>query len=180
MKKAWKIGTREKKVWTAVFLSGFALGIALVCLFPDALVTGSGFLDPDSLTGLYETEPDRNALFLYCLRQRFGMAAFLVLLSAAGLGGLGAWVWCGGCGFCSGLMLTALSWRYGLKGLVFFASCLFPHQLLLVPGFLMLIGWCVHRLEKKRIFAPLAAIVCGCLLEGYISPLAVRFALKIF
>ena len=50
MKKAWKIGTKEKKVWTAVFLSGFALGIALVCLFPDALVTGSGFLDPDSLT----------------------------------------------------------------------------------------------------------------------------------
>lgn len=180
MKKIWKIGPGERRIWTSVFLTGFILGISLVCLFPDVLVAQSGFLDADSLTGLYETEPDRNCLFLYCIRQRFGMAAFLVLLSAAGLGGLGAWVWCSGCGLGSGMMLTALSWRYGMKGLFFFASCLLPHQLLLVPGFLMLICWCVHRMEKRRIFLPLAAIVCGCLLEGYISPLVVRFVLKIF
>lgn len=180
MKKLWKIGPKEKRIWMAVFLGGFLLGIALICLFPDALVAESGFLDADSLAGLYETDPDRNGLFLYCIRQRFAMAAFLVLLSAAGLGGLGAWIFCGGSGFGSGLMLTALSWRYGVKGLFFFVSCLMPHQLLLVPGFLMLICWCVRRMEKKRIFIPLAAIACGCLLEGYISPLVVRLALKIF
>lgn len=180
VKKIWKIGTKEKKIWMAIFVVGFVLGIALICLFPDALVMESGFLNPGSLTGLYETETDRNALFLYCIRQRFGMAAFLVLLSAAGLGGLGAWIWCGGCGFAGGLLLTALSWRYGLKGLVFFVSCLLPHQFLLVPGFLMLIIWCVRRMEKKRIFVPLAAIVAGCLLEGYISPFIVHAALNIF
>lgn len=180
MRKIWKIGPGEKKIWMLVFLTGFVLGISLICLFPDVLVAQSGFLDPDSLTGLYETEPDRNGLFLYCIRQRFEMAAFLVLLSAAGLGGLGAWVWCGGCGLGSGMMLTALSWRYGMKGLFFFVSCLLPHQLLLIPGFLMLICWCVHRMEKRRIFLPLTAIACGCLVEGYISPLAVRFVLMIF
>ena len=77
-------------------------------------------------------------------------------------------------------MLTALSWRYGMKGLFFFVSCLLPHQLLLIPGFLMLICWCVHRMEKRRIFLPLTAIACGCLVEGYISPLVVRFVLMIF
>lgn len=180
MRKIWKIGPGERKIWMLVFLTGFVLGISLICLFPDVLVEQSGFLDPDSLTGLYETEPDRNCLFLYCIRQRFEMAAFLVLLSAAELGGLGAWVWCGGCGLGSGMMLTALSWRYGMKGLFFFVSCLLPHQLLLVPGFLMLISWCVHRMGKRRIFLPLTAIACGCLVEGYISPLVVRFVLMIF
>lgn len=180
MKKMWRIGPKEKGVWMAVFGVGFVIGISLICLFPEALVGQSGFLDTDSLTGLYETEPDRNGLFLYCLRQRFGMAAFLVLLSAAGLGGLGAWIWCGGCGFAGGMLLTALSWRYGIKGVLLFAACLFPHQLLLVPGFLMLIRWCVHRMEKKRIFFPLALIAAGCLLEGYLSLLTMRFVLKIF
>ena len=103
-----------------------------------------------------------------------GAAAFRGLLATAGAGGIGAagFLFCGG--LSAGAVLTTLSARYGLGGILLFSGCVLPHQLLLVPGFLLLLDWCARKLEKRKLLIPLAVVITGCLLESYVNPIALK------
>lgn len=180
MKFSWKLERRERTTWMIIFLAGFFLGIALICLFPESLVTAAGFLDASFLSRLRYLDINQNGLLLYSVKQRVGMAAFLVLLSAAGAAGIGIWLFLGWCGISAGAVLTALSLRYGLKGIIFFAGCILPQQLLLIPGYLLLLDWCMRKMERKRLFLPLSVVIMGCFLESYVNPVVLKVVLKIF
>lgn len=180
MKMSWKMGRKEKLVWSVAFLTGFFLGIALVCLFADSLAGNTGFLDASGLLQLRYLEPNRNGLFLFCLRQRISLAAVLVLLSAAGAGKTGIGLFLGWCGVSAGAVLTTLSMNYGIKGLFLFLGCLLPQQLVLIPGYLMLLCWCSRKMERKLLLVPVFVILTGCFLEGYLNPAVLKAALRLF
>lgn len=177
---SWKLEKKEKTTWMMEFLAGFLAGIAVICLFFEELVIGSGFLDASFLSGLQYLDINKNGLFLYSIQQRMGMSAFLVLLSAAGAAGMGiafVLVWSG---ISAGALLTVLSMRYGIKGLIFFLSCLLPQLFLMIPGYLMTMDWCYRKMERRRLLLPLIVVIMGCFLESYVNPYIFKVVLKIF
>ncbi|MDO4291776.1 MAG: hypothetical protein Q4C65_00950 [Eubacteriales bacterium] len=180
MKFFWKSGKKELRVWTILFAVGFGLGIGLICIFPERLVEQTGFLGGELLSGMYSLEINQNGLLLYSLRQRLGMAAFFVLLSAAGAGYLCSWILPGGFGLACGTVLTTLSLRYGARGTALFLACLTPQLVLFVPGFCMLLDWCVRRLEPRRLPGPLGVIIMGCFVESYVNPIIVKALIGLF
>lgn len=180
MKFSWKLERRERTTWMIIFLAGFFLGIALICLFPKSLVAESGFLDVSFLKRMRDLDINQNGLLIYSAKQRLGMAAFLVLLSAAGAAGIGAWLFLGWCGVSAGTVLTTLSLRYGIKGIIFFTGCVLPQHLLLIPGYLFLLDWCMKKMERRRLLIPLSVVIMGCFLESYVNPVVLKIVLKIF
>lgn len=180
MKFSWKLERKEKNLWMMVFLAGFLAGIAVICMFYEELVIGSGFLEAAFLSGIQYLQINQNGLLLYALKQRLQIAAFLVLLSAAGAAGAGIILLLVWAGISAGTVLTVLSMRYGVKGLLFFLSCILPQQILLIPGYLMLMDWCYRRLERKKLLIPLLVVIMGCFLESYVNPYIFKVVLKIF
>lgn len=180
MSFSWRLERKEKNMWMGVFLAGFLAGIAAICMFFEELVVGSGFLDASFLSGLQYLDVNKNGLLLYSLKQRMGMTAFLVLLSAAGAAGIGIVFLLAWSGISAGTVLTVLSMRYGMKGIVFFIACILPQQLFLIPGYLMLMDWCYRKLERRKLLIPIAVVIMGCLLESYVNPYIFKVVLKIF
>ena len=132
----WKrFGQQEKRLGAVLLLAGFLAGIACVCFFPGLFVQNPGFLDTDTLSGISEWNMNRTGLFLYCLQKRLGTALLLVLLALSGAGMICLIVLAAGSGLAAGMILTALSLRYGIRGSFFFLAALVPQQAVLdFPG----------------------------------------------
>lgn len=177
---SWKLERREKRTWAAALFIGFFTGIAMVCLWTKQLVTTSGFLDASFLSRMQYLDMNRNALFLYVFKQRMGEVAFLVLLSAAGAAGIGSVLFLAWCGLSAGCVLTVLSVRYGIRGLLFFGGCILPQQLLFIPGYLMLLHWCARKPDRRKMALPILVVIMGCFVEGYVNPIVLKVVLKIF
>ena len=85
-------------------------------------------------------------------------------------------------GFCAGTLLSVLSLRYGIRGVVLFVGGILPQAFLLVPAFWLLCGWCISSGLKRggktgrfsvdggMLFLILCALLGGCALEGYVNP----------
>jgi len=166
--------------WALIFFIGFLTGIGLVCLMPQTTVWNSELLSKESFYKIHQLQIDKHAFFLYSLKKRFTIVWFTVLASA-----VGAWEivnlgvpFCGGMSF--GIYLTVLSVRYGIKGLFAFAGCMLPQQLILFPGFVMLLYWGQKRMQKRKLLLPAATITVGCILESYVNPYLLKIVLKLF
>lgn len=174
-----KLDDRKQAARMALFFAGFFCGIAAVCFFSRPLVIDPDFLDLSSLSRLKQLEVDQGKLFVYSVRQRLGVVLFLVLVSVAGLGGLGGGAFLVWCGASSGIVLTALSMRYGIRGVLFFLGATLPQQLFLAPGFWMLLDWRWKQKGARRLFASLLFLLAGCLLESYVNPILLRLTLSL-
>ena len=193
----WKYGIRPAagpglsaklgRLASGFFLAGFLAGLILIFAGQESLVQGSSFLDSVSLEGLAALQIDRRGLLLYSMRQRLLPAGILVLASAAGIGGAAAAFFLLWSGFCAGVLLSVLSLRYGIRGILLFAGGIFPQAAALVPAFWMLCVWCMlnGRGAGKPFLAQkapglssgrgiLLLILCillgGCVLEAYVNP----------
>lgn len=175
MRLRWRAGGTGQTLWAAAFFSGFAGGIAAVCAFSGLLVQNPGFLDLSFFSHVKQLDIDRNSLLFFSVRQRFGNLILLVLLSLSGLGGVGSLLFLIWSGVSAGIILTALSMRYGLGGILLFAGSVLPQQVFLVPGFLFLLEWCRHRKGIKKLWAAVLLLLFGCLMETYVNPLLMRF-----
>ena len=176
----WKLGRKETRIWTVLFLIGFMGGIMAVCLFPGPLMENTGFLDASFLTKLRFLEINRNGLCLFSLRSRLTAAAVLLLLSAAGADRAGTSCFLLFGGLSAGTVMTVLSARYGAGGLLLFAGCILPHQPVLFPGYLLLMDWCAQKPGKKKLLLPLAVVITGCFLESYVNPIVLKVVLRLF
>ena len=67
-----------------------------------------------------------------------------------------------GSGLAAGMILTVLSLRYGIRGSFFFLAALVPQQAVLVPGYCMLLEWCLHKTAASGVWISLAVIGIGC------------------
>lgn len=165
-----------------IFLAGFLTGLALVFIGQEGLVQNTPFLNHESLEGIGALEINRQGFMLYSLRQRLFPAGLLVLAAAAGAGGAAVCLFLLWSGFCAGTLLSVLSLRYGIQGVVLFAGGIFPQAFLLVPAYWLLCGWCVSSKGKRGGKAGLlsadggmlvlifCALLGGCVVEGYINP----------
>lgn len=184
----------------SLFLAGLIAGILIMNFGKSMLLENTGLLDEDILYHIKYMTVDSNALFCYVLRKRLGSVAFLVILSTTYLGLIvcaGAAFWYG---MSAGAFLSALSIRYGLKGILFALAGIFPHYFLYVPALAALFVWCeqVNRsiyfrgyrgAEEGKYFLPgrilrlaviLVIVILGCMLEGFWNPRIMTAFLKIF
>lgn len=172
-----------------IFLTGFLAGLALVFIGQEGLVQNTSFLNHESIEGISALEIDRQGLLLYSLRQRLLPAGVMVLAAAAGAGGAAVCLFLLWSGFSAGALLSVLSLRYGIRGVVLFAGGVLPQAFLLVPAFWLLCGWCVTfgqkrggkagagkalflTAEGRLLFLIFCAFIGGCVLEGYVNPSA--------
>lgn len=177
---SWKFDRKEKNFLFGFFLFGFLGGIAGICAFSGQLVLRTNFLDRDFWNSIKVLEINSVGLFLYSIRKRLGIAVCIMLVSAAGLTAAGTAIFALWCGVSLGTVLTVLSMRYGIKGLLLFGSSILPQQLLFIPAYLLLIDICLHRRERMRFIIPLAVVIIGCILESYVNPNVLKVVLKFF
>jgi hypothetical protein len=184
-----------------LFVIGLFIGIVCMNLGKSLLLEKSGLFDESSLTQMKYMTVDGNYLFGYVLVERFSTIAFLILLSTTYIGIFalcGAVLWYG---VSAGMFLSALSIRYGIKGILLALTGIFPQYLLYVPALITLLIWSeqlyrsLHTtasvtpgLESRALLLRrlltlliiVGVIFTGCLLESYVNPFLVRKFLQVF
>jgi len=190
-------------LWFYLFLGSFFLGVFLMNMGNETLLTEEGIFSAASISRLKYIEIDNTRFLKYVLKQRMGEGALLVLLSTTGIGLAAIYAWVIWQGVLAGMTITAAIIRFGVKGLLLLLGSLFPHQLLIIPAEVMLLGWCFEnnsRGQRFGNFAPpfynskkqqflrqgiallwiLIVILIGCILESYVNPMLISDLVKIF
>ena len=197
------IGQNQKelyRIYMNLFCVGLILGVFLLNVGRKIFLDYAGVLDEYTLYNMKNMVVDHNDLFWYVLQKRMLVVLFLLIVSTTYLGLVvcrGVIIWFG----CSaGVFLAALAVRYGIKGVVLAIVSVFPHYLLYIPVFCVLLGWCeilframnLHSGEivwkdKKtamakvgKIFPMIIAMAVACLLESYVNPYLLLGFLKTF
>ena len=169
----------------------------------ETLLTEEGIFSVTSVNRLKYIEIDNGRFLRYVLRQRMGEGAALILLSTTGIGLTAIYIWVVWQGVLAGMTITAAIIRFGIKGLLLLLGGMFPHQLLIIPAEVMLLGWCYENgrrgqpmagrqqpfyKRKKQQFLRqgigllwiLIVILIGCILESYVNPMLISDLVKIF
>lgn len=201
MSRAEKNGVYRS--WLYLFLGSFLLGILIMNMGNETLLGDAGIFNTASMNRLKFIEINDGKFFYYVLQKRLGGCVILLLLSTTTLGWIltyGVVLWQG---TTTGMIITAAVIRYGIKGLLLILGGMFPHQCLLIPGSIMLLGWClenyywIHRYGKgtvpyfrsrrQQLFHQgvlllwiLLVMLIGCILESYVNPILISDLVKIF
>lgn len=191
------------RIWLYLFLGSFLLGILIMNMGNEILLGDTGIFNTASINRLKYVEINDGKFFTYVLRQRLGSCIVLLILSTTTLGlisAYGAVLWQG---MITGMLMTAAVIRYGIKGLLLILGGMFPHQCLLIPGSIMLLGWCLEnyywfhrygkgavpyfRSRRQQFFRQgilllwiLLVMLIGCVLESYVNPILISDVVKIF
>lgn len=189
--------------WFYLFLGSFLLGVLIMNMGNETLLSGEGIFSQASVIRLRYMEIDSGRFFRYVLEHRMGEGAVLLLLSGTGFGVISIYACIVWQGILAGMTITAAVIRYGIKGLLLLLGCLFPHQLLLIPAQVMLLGWCYENCTRGRMAGKYASpghrnirqqylkqaigllwivmvIFIGCILESYVNPILLSDLVKIF
>ena len=172
---------KTKKIqvgWYISFLIGFGVGIAMICIKGSESIDRSNCLDEDTFQKMMQLEVDSMLLFFFCLLERMKVTAWLLLMTAAKVVRIGAWCFWGYTGLCSGVISTILAIRYGIQGILLYGGCLLPQQLLLLPGFILLLGACTGKRKKREIVSAVLLIIAGCGLEAFANPVLLKWILE--
>ena len=132
-----------------------------------------------------------------------GTGIILILLSSTGIGLISVYACVVWQGMLAGMTITAATIRFGIKGLLLILGSVFPHQLLLIPAQVMLLGWCYENSRKGQMKGNMVTpyyrskkqqflhqgiillwiwivILIGCFLESYVNPILISDLVKIF
>lgn len=189
-------------LWSYLFLGSFLLGILTMNLGSDMFLLENGIFSTASISRLKYIELDCSRFFVYVLKRRMGEGIALVILSTTGIGLISVYACVIWQGILTGMIITASIMRFGLKGLLLILGGLFPHQLLLIPAEIMLLGWCYENCSgghlKGRYLSAYykgkqqlvrqgmlllwigVVILIGCILESYVNPILISDLTKIF
>lgn len=168
-----------------LFVGAFALGILLITAGGPAFLSENGLLNEETLQRLQSVTISNSHFFMYLLVRRLTVTGALLLLSNTQYGKFAVkcfLVWQGGM---FGMFLAAAMIRYQMKGLLFAAGSLFPHQFILIPSYILLLYWCLniqYIRRRKPWLVPwiMAGLVLGCFLESYVNPILLQDIIKIF
>ncbi|NBJ93809.1 stage II sporulation protein M [Parablautia muri] len=189
--------------WFYLFLGSFLFGVLIMNMGNETLLSEGGIFSQTSVGRLRYMEIDSGRFFRYVLEHRMGEGALLLLLSSTGLGVISIYACIIWQGILTGMTITAAVIRYGIKGLLLLLGSLFPHQLLLIPAEVMLLGWCYENCSKGHFLGKYTApyhknirqqylkqavgllwivivIFIGCILESYVNPILLSDLVKIF
>ncbi len=192
-----RIGTGRIPV-LQLFAAGILAGILVMNIGESVLLENTGLFDEDVLYHMKYMTVDCNALFCYVLRKRLLTLLALAVLSTTYLGlavCVGTVLWYG---TATGGLMAAVVLRYGIKGILLAAACLFPQYILYFPAIFAFLGWgeSVYRniylrnglepekniLLKKtgQLAGIIGMTVAGCAMEGFVNPLILTGLLKYF
>jgi hypothetical protein len=186
-----------------VFAGGFIIGIIVMNMGKTFLLAEGGVLNIHSLNRMKYLEVDGTALLRFVLSERAAIIALLVVLATTFAGIAASYLFTFGQGALIGMFITAATIRYGLKGILLIIVGLFPHQLLLIPAWVMLLNWCCQLcckfyfpakdceldyanrrryLLKKGVWLLwiIGVVIIGSILECYVNPILVTEILNIF
>lgn len=105
-----------------LFTAGFLAGLALIYIGQESLVVNADFLDSFSVGRMGVLDIDSSMLFFYSIKQRLAPAVLLAVLAVAGIGGMAVSLYLVWTGFCAGTILSVLSIRYGIRGILLFSG----------------------------------------------------------
>lgn len=201
MSKAEKY--RVYRSWLYLFVGSFFLGIIIMNMGNEVFLGDAGIFNTSTMNRLKYIDINDGKFLAYVLCQRLGGCAVLLILSTTALGLIsvyGVVLWQG---MVTGMLITAAVIRYGIKGLLLILGGMFPHQCLLIPGGIMLLGWCLEnyywfhrygrgtvpyfRSRRQQFFHQgilllwiLLVMLIGCVLESYVNPILISDLVKIF
>lgn len=171
----------DRRYWVLIFAGvGFLLGILGILAGRQKIPGMDGMLNPDVINRMRYLELDRTALFWYCLRKRGGTALLLLLSVGLGMGGISACLFLFWSGASAGLLLTMLTLRYGIRGLLLFVASVLPQFLLYAPAALLLVFRCMGWQKRQHPSVLLAVVIIGCAMESYVNPTLLRGVLLFF
>lgn len=197
-------GTNSRHIsWLYLFMGGFLIGIFVLNIWRDFFLQEMELLNAASLSRLRYMEVDGGTFFAYVVQERMEMVVVLCLLATTYLGILAVSLYAFYMGAMAGIVLSVASIRYGTKGIFLMLVSVLPQYLLLVPAFIMLMGWCcrlctsLYHPERgygagygtpKQLFLRklmqllviIVIILVGSLLESYVNPMLLSGFLKIF
>lgn len=199
MRLNWKGMKPGQNTFLTFFSVGLIVGIVAMNVGRGIFLGEEGMFDESALYRMKYMTVDSNALFCFCLQKRVFRVLGLAVLSTTYLGLIACFGTAFWYGLSSGAFLSVLTLRYGIKGILLALISMFPQYLIYVPLAFALFLWCEELfrgiyvrgeysaadkgfLMKKagRFAAILAALIFGCLLEGYINPYLLMGFLKIF
>lgn len=186
-----------------LFMIGLFLGILFVNIKHDVWMQEDGLLNASMLKQMKSSEFNCDYLFGYIVKHRI-FTILIVSMIASTIIGLP--IVCGYVcylGVSAGCILSVAVIRYGIRGLIFMAASIFPQGILLIPGYFLLLLWCLdcnRRLYGKiegmegryflgkqfmlkkgiKLFGILVIIFTGCIVESYVNPKIMDLVLKIF
>lgn len=201
MNKADK--NRAYRIWFYLFLGSFFLGMIVMNMCNESLLGDAGIFNLASMNRLKYIEINQGKFFQYVLKRRIGECIVLLLLSTTMLGMVSVYAVVFWQGMLTGMIMTAASIRYGLKGILLILGGMFPHQCLLFPAGVMLLGWCLenyflihtfgrgisplfrtrrHQLLHQGVLLMwiMLVMLIGCILESYVNPILISDLIKIF
>lgn len=189
--------------WFYIFLGSFFLGVFIMNIGDGFWLSQDGIFSAASVNRLKYIEIDSGRFLKYVLKNRMGEGIVMILLSTTGIGLISVYACIVWQGMLAGMTITAAVMRYGVKGLLLILGGMFPHQLLLVPAQIMLLGWCYENSRKAQVCGRYmqpytgskkqqmirqgillawigAVIIIGCILESYVNPILVFDLVKLF
>lgn len=184
-----------------IFLAGVVLGILLMNFAKGVLLENTGLLDEYALYHMKYMTVDSNALFFYVFRIRCRDVLMLAVMATTYLGLAMVGLMTFWYGLSAGMFASAVVLRYGMKGVLFGLTGIFPQYLCYVPAAVLLLLWCEmlcrsiyfkdstsmedktgHPVTRRllQLTFLLIVVIIGCALESYVNPFLVTKFLKIF
>ena len=127
---------------------------------------------------------DATGIF-FILKERLAIIFAMFLLATTSLGNIYVHFSVLWYGISSGLFLTIVLMRYGIKGILLLVAGMFPHYLIYVPAIILTL----HISKEKRtinskfigqLLVISVVVIIGCVLECYVNPEVVAKILKKF
>lgn len=184
------------------FLAGILAGILFMYFTGHGAAGTETFFRKSVLLEMSYGKLDKGQFLKYELPRRLRPAACLLFLSTTCFGFLAIRLYTVMKGFLAGLLFSGTVLAYGGRGVLFLIVLLFPHQLLLLPAFFLLLCFCcqiscisrapegciwpIYTGRKKQLISLLLILlwilfitVMGCFLECYVNPLLVADGVKL-
>ncbi len=203
MKKKSFLGGWQKESLIWAFWGGVLLGILLVNMTKSLYIEEIDFLSTDILYEMKHMSVDYGVFFFGVLRKRVVPVVCIMLLATTYLGVIVSYGYAGWIGLSVGMFVAVAVVHYGVKGLLLFVVALFPHYLLYLPAWMMLLkgarelcsciyfpGNCKRTYINGRkdeikfglgvFLKVLGVVIIGILSESYVNPKLLLGFLKIF
>ncbi len=191
------------RMWILVFMVSFFVGILFMNSCSGWFLHEEGIFNQASVNRLKYIEVDYGAFLPYVFKQRMKGFLLLGIISTTCFGIAATYFCITWQGILTGMMLTAVFIRFGIKGILLILAGIFPQQLLFIPAGIMMLCWCYQNCSflyypskyiwpkfhnKKQQYIRqgltllwiLGIVVIGCILECYVNPMLITDIIKIF
>ena len=195
----------KKKIyrkWLFVFCLGFFLGILIMNLGSHRFLSEGELLDVTMMSRMRYMEIDGGNFLKYELPQRFKMFVMLLFFSTTCFGIALVYLCITWQGILTGMIMTAVTMKYGMKGILVIFAGIFPQHFLFVPAVIMMLCWCCETCSTlyfpgKNIWHPyhdkrkqylhqagmllwiFCIVIIGCIMECYVNPILVSDIVKL-